>query len=405
VTAPATMDDVRLAWVALGCLVEPGSRTLGLALVRSGPVETLRDLLAGTLGSGLQAVAHTRLDGESAHHVALAAVKQADRLGARLVTPPDVEWPSQLTDLVRISRETQYRVDRDTFPPTCLWVRGPWPLADALTSSVAVVGARASTSYGEHAATELAYGLADRGWTVVSGGALGIDSAAHRGALAAGGLTMAVLACGIDRPYPVGNTALFERIAEQGLLISEWPPGAEPHRHRFLIRNRVIAAATKGTVIVEAAARSGATQTLRRATELNRVAMAVPGPVTSAMSVGCHQALREEQTRLVTGWPQVLEEVGSIGTDLAPLPRGPQTAWDDLDSTCGRVLDAVPRRKAAGPADIARAAGLPLNEVLAALGLLVAGGFVVDRPAGLYRLSSVPRPRTAAAAEVDIQPG
>ena len=120
----------------------------------------------------------------------------------------------------------------------CLWVRGDRPLADAFARSVAVVGARAATSYGNHVATELAYGLANRGWTVVSGGAFGIDAAAHRGALAGSGLTAAILACGVDRPYPSAHASLFERIAEEGLLVSEWPPGAEPHRHRFLQRMR-----------------------------------------------------------------------------------------------------------------------------------------------------------------------
>jgi DNA processing protein len=327
------------------------------------------------------------LDGRPPARLAHTALADAERLGARLVTPDDAEWPVTFADLARISQPDGIRIDRDTFPPTCLWVRGPLPVAETLARSVAVVGARAATVYGEHVATELGYGLAERGWTVVSGGAYGIDAAAHRGALAGGGLTMAVLACGIDRPYPSGNTSLFERIAEQGLLVSEWPPGSEPHKHRFLVRNRVIAAATKGTVIVEASARSGASQTLRRATELHRVVMAVPGPVTSAMSVGCHQALRTEPTRLVTGWPQVLEEVGSIGTDLAPLIRGPELDHDRLDPAAAQVFDAVPRRKPAGPEAIARAAGLPIAEVVGALSLLTLAGFVVEHPDRTYTVA------------------
>src|SRR5205823_12763981 len=135
-----------------------------------------------------------------------------------------------------------------------------------------------------------------------------------------GGTTVAVLACGIDRPYPAAHTSLFERIADEGLLLSEWPPGAAPHRQRFLIRNRVIAAATRGTVVVEAAIRSGARQTLGRARLLGRAAMAVPGPVTSALSAGCHEELRRLDTRLVTSVAEVLEEVGRIGDDLAPPP-------------------------------------------------------------------------------------
>ena len=225
--------------------------------------------------------------------------------------------------------------------------------------SVAVVGARAATAYGLHVTTDIAYGLAEQGWTVVSGGAFGIDAAAHRAALAAGGRTVAVLACGVDRPYPVGNAALFEQIAESGLLISEWPPGAEPLRHRFLIRNRVIAAATAGTVLVEAAARSGAVQTMSRVLALSRRAMVVPGPVTSAMSVGCHELLRRHpQARAGhraahTCWTR---SAGSASTWPTP-PRGRDHVRDDLDEESALVLEAVPRRGTAGPEELAAKAG------------------------------------------------
>ena len=163
-------------------------------------------------------------------------------------------------------------------------------LDELVDRSVAIVGSRASTAYGEHVAGELGHQLAERGWTVVSGGAFGIDAAAHRGALAAEAPTVAVLACGVDRPYPAAHGALLHRIAETGLLVSEWPPGAAPHRHRFLVRNRLIAALTRGTVVVEAAARSGAQATARRARKLGRQVLVVPGPVTSAMSVGLPRA-------------------------------------------------------------------------------------------------------------------
>jgi len=401
VTGPvgSTVDGARRAYIALSCLVEPGNRDLGIAVTQDGPVRTLDRLLAGRLPGRLLAAAAPRLRAEHPLRIADAASAEADRLGARLVTPLDKEWPAQLADLVRISFETDRRIDRDTFPPLCLWVRGSWPLADVLQRSVAVVGARAATEYGDHVATELAYGLAERGWTVVSGGAYGIDAAAHRGALAANGTTVAVLACGVDRPYPAGNTNLFERIAETGLLISEWPPGAEPHRHRFLIRNRVIAALTRGTVIVEAAARSGATATLRRATQLRRAAMAVPGPVTSAMSVGTHEWLRRDDTRLVTGWQHVLEEVGAIGTDLAPVPRGPEHAHDRLDAGSAQVLEAVPLRRVASPDDIAANAGLAVPDALRALGVLLAGGYVVQRHGGYTLAPAGPPTRIAPAGE------
>ena len=195
--------------------------------------------------------------------------------------------------------------------------------------------------------------------------------------------TVAVLACGVDRPYPVGNAALFEQIAESGLLISEWPPSAEPLRHRFLIRNRVIAAATRGTVVVEAAARSGAVQTMSRVLALNRTAMVVPGPVTSAMSVGCHELLRGyPQTRLVTGPAHVLEEVGRIGEHLAEPPRGPEHRRDRLDEESALVLEAVPLRGAAGPEQLAAKAGLGVRTVLRRLSLLETAGLVVRRDDG-----------------------
>jgi DNA processing protein len=230
----------------------------------------------------------------------------------------------------------------------------------------------------------VAFGLAEREWTVVSGGAFGIDAAAHRAALAAGGLTIAVLACGVDRPYPAGNAALFEQIAESGLLISEWPPGADPLRHRFLIRNRVIAAATRGCVVVEAAARSGAAQTMNRVLSLNRVAMVVPGPVTSAMSVGCHEILRTNpQARLVTGLPHVLDEVGRIGEYLIESPRGREHRRDTLDEDSALVLEAVPLRGTTTPDELAAKAGLAVRTVLRKLSLLELAGLIVRRDDGI----------------------
>ncbi|HEX5741364.1 MAG TPA: DNA-processing protein DprA, partial [Pilimelia sp.] len=251
------------------------------------------------------------------------------------------------------------------------------PLSVLGCGSVAVVGARACSPYGAHVAADLGHGLAARGWPVVSGGAFGIDAAAHRGALAAGGPTVAVLACGVDRTYPAGNAALFERILADGLVVSEWPPGAAPHRHRFLIRNRVIAALAAGTVVVEATARSGALATVRRAVALQRVPMAVPGPTTAATSVGCHQLLRDEPAaRLVTGAAEVLEEVGRIGADLAPVPRGPESARDRLPPTAARVLEEVPHGRPAPSDALSAQAGIPLRDVLRAMPLLVDLGLV-----------------------------
>lgn len=406
-----TLDDDRLARVALGCLIEPGSRELGLLVRRVGADGALRRIIEGTATTRLCEAAAVRLrqagtdDGVSdPRQLASAAIARAQRLGARLVFPGDPEWPTRLDDLVAISRDTGNGVsDKDTDPPLCLWVRGSAPLADALDRSVAVVGARASTGYGNHVAAEVGYGLAERGWTVVSGGAFGIDAAAHRAALGAGGLTAAVLACGVDRPYPVGNTSLFDRIAEDGLLISEWPPGAAPHRLRFLIRNRVIAAATRGTVVIEAAGRSGARHTLGRARLLGRAPMVVPGPVTSALSVGCHEELRRGDVVLVTDVAQVLEEVGRIGEDLAPPIRGAVRPHDVLDPLAVQILDAVTARRARSAEEIAAAAGVTARDARRVIPFLLAAGFVRADGDG-YRLTA-PQGRTDVEEPPPSEPG
>ncbi|MEW2145110.1 DNA-processing protein DprA [Micromonospora vinacea] len=391
-------EERRLARVALTWLAEPGTRAVHHLVERHGPVATLDLLLDGGSPDGwLHTTVAARSAAGDAREVAAEALERAERLGARLVTPDDEEWPAQVAGLATLRLpDVSRRVDGETAPPLCFWVRGSWPLGEALDRSVAVVGARAATGYGQHVATELGYGLAERDWTVVSGGAFGIDAAAHRGALTAGGLTVAVLACGLDRPYPMGNAALFDRIAETGLLVSEWPPGAEPLRPRFLIRNRVIAGGTRGTVVVEASARSGATQTARRAIYANRVAMVVPGPVTSAMSVGAHEFLRENaKARLVTGVAHVLEEVGRIGADLAPPVRGPQRATDALDDDALSLLEALPRRGAMGVDRLSARAGVDVRTALRKLSLLEELSMVVRRDDG-YALAPPARPTRAA---------
>jgi DNA processing protein len=384
-----------LARIGLTWLVEPGTWSVHGLVARHGPVAALDRLVAGEVPDERLRVAVTaRMGLGNPWDVAEQAAGHGLRLGARLVVPEDDEWPHQVADLRRLAgRTAQRRVDQETAPPLCFWVRGGWPLAAALERSVAVVGSRAATSYGTHVATGIGYELAERGWTVVSGGAYGIDAAAHRGALTAGGVTVAVLACGIDRPYPAGHTSLFDRIADSGLLVSEWAPGADPLRPRFLIRNRVIAAATTGTVLVEAAARSGATQTMHRALAIGRPGMVVPGPVTSAMSVGAHEVLREyPRSRLVTGVPHILEEVGRIGTDLAPLAAAPPQARDLLDDTAALLLEAVPGRKTADAETLAARAGLDLRTTLRTLSMLEELSLLVRRDGGYALPPPAPRP-------------
>jgi DNA processing protein len=224
---------------------------------------------------------------------------------------------------------------------------------------------------------------------VVSGGAFGIDGSAHRGALAAEGLTVAVLAGGVDRPYPAGHADLFDAMAAQGAVVSEWPPGRTPTRHGFLIRNRVIAALTRGTVVVEAGLRSGALSTARHARDLCRPLMAVPGPVTSVASAGCHQIIREWGALLVTSAAEVLDHVGIAGDHLPGGSNGPVLPHDALDRVTALVLDAVPARAGAGPAAIAASAGVDIDTAVRCLGALAAGGFV-DRCEGGWRVRRTP---------------
>jgi DNA processing protein len=374
-----------LARVALTMLAEPGNRRVWAMVTADGADATLRRLLDGDVPDpALRAAVLARAATADPRRRAEVALRHADRLGARVLTPDDADWPAGVAALETLELDSGGKINQDTRPPLCIWVRGGPPLGPSLERSVAIVGARAATGYGVHVTTEIAYGLAERDWTVVSGGAYGIDAAAHRAALAAGGRTVAVLACGVDRPYPHGNCALFEQIAEQGLLISEWPPGAEPLRHRFLIRNRLIAAATRGTIVVEAAARSGAAQTMHRVLSLNRVAMVVPGPVTSAMSVGCHEILRlHPQARLVTGVAHVLDEVGRIGEYLADPPRGRQHPRDALDEDSALVLEAMPPHGTATADQLAAKAGLALRAVLRRLSLLETAGLIVRRDDGV----------------------
>jgi DNA processing protein len=307
-------DADRLARVALTWLTEPGNRNVWDMVQQTNATTALDRLLAGDIADpGLQATVTALLRAGDARSIAEDLMGRANRTGIRLITPSDTEWPASIDDLANLNLDTPGRINHDTRPPLCLWVRGSGPLNEALSTSVAIVGARAATSYGGHVTTDLASGLAEHGWTVASGGAFGVDTAAHRGALSVpGGRTVAVLACGLDRPYPAANAALFNLIADRGMLVSEWPPGAEPLRYRFLMRNRILAAMTAGTVMVEAAAHSGATHMLNRALELKRPAMVVPGPITSALSAGCHEALRRHpDARLVTCVDDVLEHLGA----------------------------------------------------------------------------------------------
>ncbi|UGQ14112.1 DNA-processing protein DprA [Yinghuangia sp. ASG 101] len=363
------MDAEHVARAALARLAEPGDTAMGAALRVHGPHEVLRVLQAdGPLPTEFRrrdpAGYRVRLGGPSAADD-LATVA---RLGGRFVIPGDRHWPTQLDDL-------------GDARPIGLWERGPVPVRHAALRSVAVVGSRAATDYGTYVTHELAHGLAGARWSVVSGGAYGIDGAAHRGSLSGGGPTVAVLACGIDVAYPRGHDRLLARIGETGTLVSELPPGCSPSRVRFVERNRVIAALSRGTVVVEAALRSGSLITARRARDLGRSVMGIPGPITAPHSAGVHQLLREEDTYLVTTPAEVVENVGLIGDDLAPRPQGPTRIWDRLPPETARVLEAVPPNHALDQHAIAKEAGTALATVAACLTDLESHGLVARETA------------------------
>ncbi|RLV69910.1 DNA processing Smf-family protein [Streptomyces sp. CBMAI 2042] len=368
-------EPERLARAALTRVLEPGDERAGAWLRQAGPVELLRALRSAD-GSAerLPGMTAVRLEG---YRLRVAAAEPARdlaavaALGGRLVCPGDREWPSQLDDL-------------GDARPVGLWVRGRPDLRLWALRSVAVVGARACTPYGAHMAATLGAGLAERGWVVVSGAAFGVDGAAHRGVLAVGGATAAVLACGVDIPYPRGHAELIGRVAQQGLVVAELPPGAHPTRSRFVLRNRVIAALTRGTVVVEAEYRSGSLVTARQAQRLGRFVMGVPGPATSGLSAGVHELLRGEGV-LVTDASEVAELIGEIG-DLAPDRRGPVLPRDRLDPVAARVLDALPYHGPVNPRDLARGAGTSADETLARLYELNSLGFV-EREGDGWRLT------------------
>ncbi|GAA4510021.1 MULTISPECIES: DNA-processing protein DprA [Nonomuraea] len=390
------------ARAALMRAADAGDTVMGALVSHLGAVQALQAVRERAAPPGF-ALAEELAGRFQSWHARLAACDPAadleagERAGARLVIPGDAEWPTQL-DALGSGR------------PLGLWLHGTADLRFSCLRSVAVVGARAATSYGVHVAAQFGIGLSEAGWTVVSGGAFGIDGAAHRGALAAGGPTVVVLACGVDYCYPAEHRSLFAGARDRGVLVSECPPGVRPTRSRFLIRNRVIAALSRGTLVVEAALRSGALNTAGHALTLDRHLGAVPGPITSALSDGCHRLLRERKAVCVTTPEEMIELVGVMGDDLAPALRAPALPRDSLPEQTKRVLDAVPARISAGPATIAVTAGVDLNTALSALGSLAATGYI-ERTAGGWRARrpvspiypkaepALPRSTPAAAAD------
>lgn len=370
VVADGNGDQERLARVGLCRVIEPG------------------DLAALKAFDGLSAqeiwdrLHHNRPEDERwSTRLATADphrdLERATAVGARFVIPGDDEWPEQIDVLHEAGQ-----LSRRAGVPFGLWVRGRANLRRAVSRAVAMVGSRACSSYGEHVAAELSSGLADNGVTIVSGGAYGIDAAAHRGALSAAGLTIAVLACGVDVSYPKRNAALLSRIAEDGLVVAELPPGCAPTKLRFLARNRLIAAVAQGTVVIEAAVRSGALNTAGWAEQCGRTVLAVPGPVTSRMSAGSHLLVRERNAVLATNVADIIEATSPLGTGLAPPPRAPQTITDTLSPDVQRTLDAVPVQTPAPAVRIATTAGLDLPTTERSLRTLAALTLITQTPTG-----------------------
>ena len=350
VTRSTLLGQERFARAAWSRLAEPADPRALELVARHGAVGALTRVLDGSPeGVETFAMRAQRLDVERDLEI-------GQRVGARVVCPGDVDWPTGLDDLEA--------------PPICLWVRGPADLSTLAVRSVAVVGARACTSYGDLVATDFGAGLADRGFAVVSGAAFGIDAAAHRGALSADGVTVAVLAGGVERAYPAAHEQLISRVADEGAVIAEVAPGSAPTRPRFLLRNRLIATMTTGTVVVEAGLRSGSLNTARTAAEHFRPVGVVPGPVTSMVSAGCHQARRDGIAEIVTDVAEVVDLVGHIGRDAAVRPRGPSRPEDDLEPADAQVLASVPIHRSAAVDSIAMAAGVLPAAVLASLGRL-----------------------------------
>jgi len=371
-------DEERLARVVLSRIAEPGDPRLTDLVEKLGAETVLTSLrdqaadreLGADLGERLEAADPVR------------ELERATAQGIRFVTPGDAEWPDALDDLAH----APHLHERGGIP-VGLWCRGSLRLEEATEHAVAVVGSRSATTYGGDVATAIAGTLARASWTVVSGAAFGIDQAAHRGALTNRGRTVAVLACGVDRAYPAAHRSLIEYIADVGLVVSEAPPGCAPTRIRFLARNRVIAALSRGAVVVEAAVRSGALNTASWAGGLGRTVMGVPGPVTSAPSAGAHQLIRARDALLVTSGEEVLEAVGPMGTFALADPREPETVRDLLPARERQVLDAVPLIQAVDSGSIARTAGIAHGRTKQALLVLHRAG-LVEHSLGRWRLAT-----------------
>ncbi|MEY4390920.1 MAG: hypothetical protein RLZZ400_663 [Actinomycetota bacterium] len=368
--------DLELALATWSAISEPGDEFGGMLREAFGPVDALKlvrtedaEVLAKAILSNSSCEPAAERFGNLQKSSADSIQRWLPRLQktmespalrhslskVRLVHQQNIEWPTQLTDL-------------GWGAPAALWVDGNADLLQKSKKSVALVGARSSTKYGEWVTAEIVSQVALRGYSIVSGGAYGIDGAAHRASLAISADTVAVLAGGIDRLYPAGNQAMLLEISKTGLLVSELPPGSSPTKWRFLQRNRLIAALTKATIVVEAGYRSGSINTANHASLLGREVGAVPGPITSPSSAGCHRLIREGAATLISSADDVLELLGENSATVS--------ASNSVGALETRALDALGRNPKQ-LFEIAESAGLTISEASMALTSLELAGLAV----------------------------
>jgi len=380
-TLPFDIDNPTLALAAWSRICEPGDQDAARLVKAAGPSAALRWLIqpqaqASPAGDGVRHALKRwlpRLEGLDPRR----ELRALQSLGGRLIAPGQPNWPTGLDGL-------------GDSAPLCLWqwASPELDLAAWCKRSVAVIGARACTHYGATVTHTMVSALVDAGTTVVSGGAFGIDAAAHSAALAVSGRTVAVMAGGVDRLYPAANEEMLRQITAQGAVISELPPGSAPRRERFLDRNRLIAAMTKATVVVESGWRSGSHRTAAVAAQLMRPVAAVPGPVTAASSAGCHRLIREGVATLVTGADQVLELTAELGQQPEALTECHSGPLDGLSQPERRVYDALPLRGIAPVSQVVVASGLAAAQVLSALSRLERSGRANNTGGGWRRTNS-----------------
>ena len=290
IQTPAFLTPFEARAILFSC-IEPGHFFWSAEISAHGPLKVLESILSASYPAEKTKAFITSIRAADVGQI----LYEIEKAGAKFLTPEHEHWPVGVNQLVN--------------PPIGLVVKGDSTCL--ITDSLAIVGSRKPTNYGANVASEFARGFSDLGWTIISGGAYGIDSYAHRATLQANGITIAVLATGIEVAYPKSNQKLFNEMSAHGALISELMPYESAMPSRFLVRNRLIASIAKATLVVEAAYKSGSLRTAHDAAELLRPVMAIPGPINSAMSQGCHRLISERAAELITSVADAVEFIGA----------------------------------------------------------------------------------------------